>query len=135
MDRYAVFGYPIKHSLSPVIHQAFAASLGHHLIYEKKEIAVSDFPLAVESFFSSDGCGLNITLPFKEVAFNLAKKLSVRAQRAGAVNTFCLTASGELYGDNTDGAGFIQDLCVNHQQSLKGKNIFILGAGGAVRGV
>jgi shikimate dehydrogenase len=135
MDHYAVFGYPIKHSLSPVIHQAFAESLGHHLIYEKKEIAIADFPEAVASFFASGGRGLNVTLPFKEVAFNLAKKLSVRAERAGAVNTLCLAASGELYGDNTDGSGLVRDLCVNHQQSLKNKNIFILGAGGAVRGI
>ena len=135
MDRYAVFGYPIKHSLSPVIHQAFAESLGHHLTYEKKEIAVSDFSVAVESFFSSGGKGLNITLPFKGQAFSLAKRLSVRAERAGAVNTLCLAETGELYGDNTDGAGFIRDLCVNHQQSLQDKNIFILGAGGAVRGI
>ena len=86
-----------------------------------------------QEFFRT-GSGANVTVPFKEQAFALADQLSERAQRAKAVNTLKKLSDGSLLGDNTDGAGLVNDL-LNNQVQLAGKNILILGAGGAVRGV
>jgi shikimate dehydrogenase len=73
-------------------------------------------------------------VPFKEQAFQLADRLSERAQRAGAVNT--LTFDGNsVVGDNTDGAGLVADLARNLGRALAGRRILLLGAGGAARGV
>jgi shikimate dehydrogenase len=73
-------------------------------------------------------------VPFKEEAWALATERSDRAERAGAVNTLKFM-DGQIYGDNTDGVGLVNDLTVNHQCKLKGKSILLLGAGGAARGV
>ena len=134
MDRYGVFGNPIGHSKSPLIHRLFAEQSGELLSYEALLAPLEDFPGYAREFFAS-GLGANVTVPFKEQAFALADSLSARAQRAGAVNTLKKLADGSLLGDNTDGAGLVRDLTVNAAVSLKGKRILLLGAGGAVRGV
>ncbi|HET6655909.1 MAG TPA: shikimate dehydrogenase [Gammaproteobacteria bacterium] len=134
-DRYAVFGNPVAHSVSPQLHAAFAAQTGQHLHYEKCEIAPKDFAAAVDSFFAGGGKGLNITLPFKGDACTCAERLTVRARDARAVNTLWPDVDHTLVGDNTDGVGFIRDLTVNHRFSVTGKTILLLGAGGAARGV
>ncbi len=134
MDRYAVFGNPIGHSKSPLIHRLFAEQTGQALSYEALLAPLDDFAGFVRGFFA-EGLGGNVTLPFKEQAFQLADQLSARAQRAGAVNTLKKLADGRLLGDNTDGAGLLRDLGVNAGFSLAGKRILLLGAGGAVRGV
>jgi shikimate dehydrogenase len=134
MDRYAVFGNPIGHSKSPLIHRLFAEQTGQALSYEALLAPLDDFAGFVRGFFA-EGLGANVTLPFKEQAFQLADQLSARAQRAGAVNTLKKLADGRLLGDNTDGAGLLRDLGVNAGFSLAGKRILLLGAGGAVRGV
>ena len=134
-DRYAVFGNPIKHSRSPAIHKLFAEQTGQELEYEAQLVALDAFPQAVEAFCKTGGKGLNITVPFKQTAFDLAGNLSPRAKRAGAVNTLVLHDVDDYYGDNTDGIGLARDLIRNHSLILAGKKILILGAGGAVRGV
>jgi len=134
-DRYAVFGNPVSHSRSPDIHHAFAAQRGEDLTYQRIEAPLDDFAGALRSFFAAGGKGANVTVPFKEQAFELCDVLSERARQAGAVNTLWCGDDGRLHGDNTDGAGLVTDLCVNHGWSLAGKQVLILGAGGAVRGV
>ena len=134
MDHYGVFGNPIGHSKSPLIHRLFAAQTGQVLSYEPLLAPLEDFVGFARAFFAT-GCGANVTVPFKEQAFRLADSLTARAQRAGAVNTLSKLADGRLLGDNTDGAGLVRDLCVNAGLSLAGKRILLLGAGGAVRGV
>lgn len=134
MDRYGVFGNPIGHSKSPLIHRLFAAQTGQQLSYEPLLAPLDDFAGFARAFFS-EGRGANVTVPFKEQAFQLADRLSERAQRAGAVNTLHKLADGSLLGDNTDGAGLVRDLTLNAGFSLAGKRILLLGAGGAVRGV
>jgi shikimate dehydrogenase len=133
-DRYAVFGHPIAHSKSPQIHAAFARQTGQDMTYEAILAPLDDFPGSVALFISEGGRGANITVPFKEEAFRLASRLSPRAHRAGAVNTFTFNADGIL-GDNTDGAGLVADVTRNLRFSLAGKRILLLGAGGAARGV
>ncbi|MGI9250428.1 MAG: shikimate dehydrogenase [Pseudohongiellaceae bacterium] len=133
MTRYAVVGNPISHSKSPQIHKLFAQQTGETITYEPIESPLDKFQQTVEKFFAADGGGLNITVPFKEQAFALAKQHSKRAQLAGAVNTLW-HKDGLLYGDNTDGVGLVRDL-KRHHISLQGKHILLLGAGGAACGV
>jgi len=134
-ERYAVFGNPIMHSKSPLIHTAFAEQTGQDLQYSAILVAEDGFTDAVDNFLQESGKGLNITIPFKEEAWALAQQHSDRAQLAGAVNTLYRNAQGELCGDNTDGVGLVTDITVNHGGQLQGKDLLILGAGGAVRGV
>ena len=133
MDRYVVFGNPIGHSKSPLIHRMFAEQTGEQLDYSTLLAPLEDFTGCAREFFQQ-GRGANVTVPFKEDAYRLANSLTERAQRAGAVNTLSKLADGTLLGDNTDGAGLVRDLTVNAGFSLKGKRILLLGAGGAVRG-
>jgi shikimate dehydrogenase len=134
MDRYGVFGNPIGHSKSPLIHRLFAAQTAQALSYEALQAPLEDFVGFARQFFI-EGLGANVTVPFKEQACRLADQLTARAQRAGAVNTLMKLADGRLLGDNTDGAGLVRDLRVNAGLTLRGKRILLLGAGGAVRGV
>ena len=133
MDRYVVFGNPVGHSKSPLIHQMFAEQTGEQLDYSAQLAPLEDFIGFAREFFQQ-GRGANVTVPFKEDAYRLADTLTARAERAGAVNTLSKLADGSLLGDNTDGAGLVRDLTVNAGLDLKGKRILLLGAGGAVRG-
>lgn len=134
-DRYAVFGCPIGHSLSPTIHQQFAKQTQQNLSYQAMEVNADAFEKEVNGFFSEGGKGINCTVPLKELAFKRADKLSERARYTGAVNTLKLEADGSLYGDNTDGVGLKTDLCDYLKLSFGDKRILVLGAGGATRGI
>jgi shikimate dehydrogenase len=133
-DRYAVFGNPIAHSKSPRIHALFAAATGQHLSYEALLAPKDDFAGSVERFILRGGKGANVTVPFKEEAFQLATHLTPRAQAAGAVNTLTFNDDAIL-GDNTDGAGLVRDLKANQGCDPAGRRILLIGAGGAARGV
>ncbi len=133
MDRYVVFGNPIGHSKSPLIHRMFAEQTGEQLDYSALLAPLEDFIGFAREFFQQ-GRGANVTVPFKEDAYRLADTLTARAERAGAVNTLSKLADGSLLGDNTDGAGLVRDLTVNAGLRLQGQRILLLGAGGAVRG-
>ncbi len=135
IDRYAVFGNPIAHSKSPQIHTLFAEQTGQSLIYTAELAEIGQFDQAVKNFIDNGGKGLNVTVPFKEDAWNCATQRSPRAQRAGAVNTLKLQDDGSLFGDTTDGIGLVRDLMQNHAVPIKNKSILLIGAGGAVRGV
>jgi len=132
-DRYAVIGNPIKHSKSPFIHREFSKQTQQDLNYTAELVDLGQVKKFVDAFKKNNGKGLNVTVPFKQDAFELADKLTERAQRAGAVNT--LSLSDEIAGDTTDGVGLVNDLSRNHKIIFKNKRILILGAGGAVRGV
>lgn len=134
MDRYAVVGNPIAHSKSPEIHRMFAEQTQQSMDYEKILIELDDFKHDVEAFFSQGGKGLNVTVPFKEQAFDFVQLITERAMLAGAVNTLIPQADGSVIGDNTDGAGLVGDLKRQNWQ-LKGAKVLLLGAGGAARGV
>jgi len=132
-ERYAVVGNPIAHSKSPAIHAAFAAQTAQHLTYERLLAPIDGFPVAVEQFFAQGGKGLNVTLPFKLQAYALSARVSERAAAAGAVNTLAMI-EGRLYGDNTDGAGLVNDIVRNAGCCLAGRRVLFVGAGGAARG-
>ena len=135
VDKYAVFGNPISHSKSPQIHMAFAQQTGQKLSYRAHKVAKDKFASAAKTFFNNAGKGLNVTVPFKLEAFHFADHLSDRARRAGAVNTLQLKADGSIYGDNTDGAGLVTDICQNLGWKVANRRVLLLGAGGAIRGI
>ncbi len=134
-DLYGVMGHPINHSKSPAIHGAFALQTDQDLEYHAIHVQPGDFARAVAEFRNRKGRGLNVTLPFKEEAWNLAGELTSRARRARAVNTLWFGTNGDIHGDNTDGVGLVRDLTLNHGVPLERSRILILGAGGAARGV
>ena len=134
MDQYALFGHPIKHSKSPFIHTLFAKQTMQQMHYQAIDVPLDSFKKRLQLFFLENGKGCNVTVPFKEEAFEFAQQLTDRAQLAGAVNTLKLTSDGQILGDNTDGAGLVLDLKNNHV-SLSNARILLLGAGGAARGV
>ena len=112
-DQYGVVGHPINHSWSPFIHGLFAKQTEQSLVYRLYDIAPGDFRAQVLEFFTRGGRGLNVTVPHKEAAAELANELTMRADRAGAVNTLMLNAEHILLGDNTDGHGLVTDLRKN----------------------
>ena len=134
VDDYAVMGNPISHSKSPSIHTLFAEQTKQSILYTAIQVDLGGFTQAVGNFAASGGKGLNITVPFKQEAWALVNERSERAERAGAVNTIKIQ-NNQLYGDNTDGIGLVNDLTNNHDIQLKDKNILLMGAGGAARGV
>ena len=132
-DLYCVFGNPIGHSKSPLIHAAFAQQTGQDMRYEARLAPLEGFAASVADFVAAGGRGANVTVPFKEEAFRLSTRRTARAEQAGAVNMLSF-AGGEVLGDNTDGAGLLRDIVVNLGCALQGKRILLLGAGGAARG-
>lgn len=129
---FAVIGCPIDHSLSPTIHHLFAQQTGKTLSYTKKQSSLPEFVNDVTQFFYQGGGGLNITAPFKELAYTLSREHGKDARMAQSVNTLW-QQDGIIYGDNTDGLGFIRD--ITHYTELTGKRVLILGAGGAARAI
>ncbi|OQK15230.1 shikimate dehydrogenase [Methyloprofundus sedimenti] len=135
IDRYAVFGSPIKHSKSPRIHKLFAEQTQQVMEYGTELVAAEQFATAVKEFFANGGRGLNCTVPLKELAWAYADLRTERAELAKAVNTLALQDDGRILGDNTDGIGLVIDLQNNHGIVLRQKQVLILGAGGASRGI
>jgi shikimate dehydrogenase len=133
-ERYAVFGHPVVHSLSPRIHAMFARQTGKAMSYEAIDVSPEDFASALQRFAADGGRGANITLPHKQAAAALCARLTERATRAGAVNTITREGDGWV-GDNTDGTGLVRDLTERHALDLRGRRTLLLGAGGAAHGV
>lgn len=134
-DQYGVIGHPVTHSWSPFIHGLFARQTGESLVYRLHDVAPADFRHFVLEFFSRGGRGLNVTLPHKVAAAEVANEMTPRAERALAVNTLMLQRDNRLLGDNTDGAGLVHDLRDNLSVGIAGCRVLIVGAGGATRGV
>lgn len=129
---FALFGNPIKHSLSPQIHQNFATQFNTNIEYNK--VLVDDFEKSAHAFIQGGGNGFNITVPFKEEAYKFADNLDDSATLAGAVNTIAID-NNTTTGYNTDGIGLTTDLTKNIGIYLQDKVILIIGAGGASRGI
>jgi shikimate dehydrogenase len=135
IDRYAVIGSGIGHSRSPQIHAMFAQATRQAMEYGLLDTPPVAFKATADAFFKAGGRGLNVTVPHKLAALQLCDSLTLRARRAGAVNTLASGDDGKLLGDNTDGAGLVRDLTVNLDCPLAGARVLLLGAGGAARGI
>lgn len=133
-DDYGVVGNPVGHSLSPRIHGLFAAQTGRSLRYQAILSPLDAFAATVEAFRRRGGRGLNVTLPFKEEAWEYADERTARADRVKAVNLLRFDGPGRVHGDSTDGAGLLRDLA-NHGIEIGNRRVLLLGAGGAVRSV
>ena len=130
--RFALLGHPVKHSLSPAMHEASFRALGidaEYLCFDVPPETLADRLAAcrAEGFH-----GLNITVPHKAAAVPLMDRLDASARLYGAVNTVRIGPDG-LTGFNTDAAGFLQDLTANFRQSPQGRRVLVLGCGGAGR--
>lgn len=152
--KFAVIGNPIAHSRSPMIHPQFAKDCGIELTYEPVLADLNGFAACVDKLREEGYAGANVTLPFKQEAYeyvqnafnqlcdarpdlslNIADFLSPIAREAQAVNTLKFEEDGTVRGHNTDGIGLIRDITQNLNCVLQGKNILVMGAGGAVQGV
>jgi shikimate dehydrogenase len=133
-DQYAVIGNPVAHSKSPWIHAEFARICKQDVAYTTIEAPLDAFRATVEAFRAVGGRGANVTLPFKQEAFQYCANVSGRARVAQAVNTLVLDRAAP-WGDNTDGVGLVRDLEFNLGFALRGRRILVMGAGGAAQGV
>lgn len=134
MDSYCVMGNPVEHSRSPWIHARFAELTGQQLQYGRRLVPLDGFAQSVQAFRTEGGKGCNITLPFKFEAAALATELTPRAQLAQACNT--LRFDGEqVLADNTDGVGLVADIEHNAGVPIAGRQVLLIGAGGASAGV
>lgn len=134
---FAIFGNPIAHSMSPIIHKEFAKQENIQIDFDK--ILVTDkrfFQQEVDNFTKNDGIGANITVPLKVEAFNLFKEKTNRAKIAMSVNTiFKLEKDSTNWcADNTDGEGLILDL-MRLNTNISNSKVLIIGAGGSARGI
>lgn len=132
-DFYCVMGHPVEHSRSPWIHARFAELTGEKLRYERRLVALDGFAQAVHDFAATGGRGCNVTVPFKLEAAALASHRSERVLLAGAANTLSFS-SGAIVADNTDGLGLVADITRNAGFEIAGRDVLLLGAGGAGAG-
>ncbi len=133
-DRYAVVGNPIAHSQSPIIHAAFAKQLKQDIEYEAILAPLDGFEDTVLSLIAEGYKGVNVTVPFKLEAFNIANHLTSNVIDAEAANTLKFSNDG-IIAHNTDGIGLVRDIEENLNVLIKGKRVLLIGAGGAAQGV
>jgi len=129
-----IFGYPVGHSFSPVMHNAAFSFLGLNFVYVPYCVAPEELESAARAVISLGMAGVNITIPHKERICGCIDQIAPGAKIAGAVNTI-VNKKGKLYGYNTDGAGFLRSLKEEAGFLPAGKTVLILGAGGAARSI
>ena len=130
--RFALFGHPAGHSLSPVMHAASFRALGIDAEYLCFDVAPEALADRLAACRDEGFDGLNLTVPHKAAAVALMDRLDASARLYGAVNTVHIGDDG-LTGFNTDAAGFLEDLAVNFHRSPDGQRMLVLGCGGAGR--
>lgn len=133
--RFAVFGHPVAHSLSPRLHGLFGAQARIGLEYTAIDAAPPAFTAAVRDFFARGGRGANVTVPHKAAAFALADVRTAIAARLHVANVLTRLADGRVEADSNDGAGLIADLRGRGGVDPGGRDALLLGAGGAARAV
>jgi len=132
-DLYAVFGNPLSHTKSPLIHGEFARQTGQDLQYIAIEAPQDGFSPSVVAFRARGGRGINITAPFKVEAFAMATERRPRAEQAGASNAIKFEGD-QIIAENFDGVGLVTDIQDNLGVPIRGRRVLMLGAGGAARG-
>lgn len=132
--RVGIIGHPVAHSLSPVFQGAAFAICGLDVHYEAWDTPPGRLPERIASLRSPGCLGANVTIPHKEAVIPLLDELGGLSARVGAVNTI-VNREGRLFGFNTDGPGFVAALKNEAAFDPAGKDILLLGAGGAARGI
>lgn len=131
---YGIFGNPVDHSLSPIMHNAAFKKLGMDATYMAFKIDADSLGLAFEGMRSMNLGGVNVTIPFKEAALSFVDEIPEDLDRlCGAINTV-VPKNGDLLGYNTDGPGFLAALSQELSFKPSGKDVLVLGAGGSARG-
>ena len=137
-EKFAVIGDPISHSKSPQLHHEFANEFKLKLSYEKFRTHSPELESRIDSLIELGYRGFNVTLPLKEAMYKLGTlrgyDLSERSIRAQSVNTVSIKKE-KIFLDNTDGTGFIKSMNHPHDFNLYKKNLLIIGAGGATKGI
>jgi len=128
-----VIGCPIKHSLSPVIHNAALTELNLNWCYLAIPCTKDDFNLVIQGLRAIDCKGLNITIPHKNIAINACHKLTTIAKNAGAVNTLIPDKLNSWIGSNTDIEGFLVPL--QPKKEWQKKTALVIGSGGSAKAV
>ena len=136
IDKTAVIGFPVDHSLSPAIHNYWIKKLGLDIKpYEKINVNPNTFEEQINSLKQDGFGGLNVTVPLKEIAFNISDETSGVSKKLRSANTLTL-GSDKINGDNTDAAGFINSLDKKTiEENIANKKTLVLGAGGSARSV
>lgn len=129
-----MLGSPIRHSLSPALHNAAFAAVGLDAMFLAFEVDEEGGAAALRGAAALGLLGLSITMPLKDVTARTCDTLSPPAERLAAVNCVVI-ADGRLAGHNTDGAGFVDSLRVDHGVDPAGQRVAVLGAGGAARAI
>ncbi|MDN6437620.1 MAG: shikimate dehydrogenase, partial [Lactococcus sp.] len=127
----AVLANPIKHSLSPLIHNFAFEQLNENGVYLAFEIGEQDLQTTIASIKSLEMYGANLSMPYKEAALPYMDELSEVAKLTGAINTI-VNQNGHLFGTSTDGLGFFKSL---KDFVIKDSEITVIGAGGAARAI
>ena len=131
----AIFGYPLGHTLSPVMHNAAAKALDLPYRFQAYEVHPDKYEEAVRGAAAMGFAGFCVTIPHKVATFRLVDELSEDASLMGAVNMVTFEEGGKLKGHNTDGAGWLRSLEEETGVSPEGKRCLLLGAGGAARAI
>lgn len=136
---FGVIGEPIAHSLSPLIHRGWMRDHKLGADYLALHVPKDEFSDAIETLTRKGFKGLNVTLPHKMSALELADKLSLRAEAIGAVNTLWREGDGHWHGDNTDAPGFQHALAHAFKEMqierFLSQDALVIGAGGAARSI
>ena len=130
----ALFGYPIKHTLSPFFQNAAFQALKLNVVYLALEVKPEELQGAVEAIRSLKFLGANLTIPHKKNVIPFLDEISIMVQKCGSVNTI-INHDGKLRGETTDGPGFIRSLKEETGMTPNGKRVFLVGAGGAARAI
>lgn len=129
-----VIGDPVRHSLSPRLHNAAYRALGLDWVYVAFEVPDGGARSAIDAARALDLVGLSVTMPHKTAVAELCDELSAGAAALRSVNTVTRLAQGRLAGDSTDGPGFLRSLA-DAEVDASGRAVLVLGAGGAARAV
>jgi shikimate dehydrogenase len=129
-----LFGYPVQHSFSPAMHNAAFSYLGLDYVYVPFLVAPDRLEQAVNAIRALNLSGVNVTVPHKEKVISFLDELMPEARLVGAVNVI-VNNHGQLTGHNTDGAGFLRALKSETGFLPEGRDVLVLGAGGAARAV
>jgi shikimate dehydrogenase len=129
-----IFGKPLAHTLSPAMHNRLFEKLGLDYLYLPVEVSPEDLGTVFAGLRKMNVVGFNVTIPHKLAIIDLLDRLDPLAEVIGAVNTICIE-TGRSVGYNTDGEGFIKSLETTLDTTIENKRIFILGGGGASRGI
>jgi shikimate dehydrogenase len=130
----AVIGSPVRHSLSPALHNAAFSQLGLDWVYVALDVAPGEAQRAVDAMRVLGLAGLSVTMPHKEAMAAAVDELDPAAAALRSVNTVVVRPDGTLVGHSTDGAGFVASLAA-HGVSVAGRTVCLLGAGGAARAI